>query len=317
MATRVLSLPGWTSSGPRHWQTLWERIDARITRVEQASWDFPVLSDWRARVHEALEASPEPTVLLGHSLGAVLIAHVGLQAKNVIGALLVAPPDLEAETAPLEVRGFRSTFGRLPFPTTLIASRDDRYATFEASARLATTIGAELIDAGAHGHLNTDSGLGTWPFGWEALRRLRSLAPFQLDPRLEQDSVPIATSALTQLRVFDEARYPWFLLVPTRPGIEELAHLDEANRRALIDESSALVTAIREVFGVDKVNVGALGNVVRQFHLHHVGRSLEDPAWPGPVWGHSARHPDPTLAHQRGSRLLAHPSVAARFAPLR
>lgn len=313
----MLSLPGWTNSGPRHWQTLWERLDARIIRVEQASWDFPVLSDWRARVHEALEASPEPTVLLGHSLGSVLIAHVGPQAKHVIGALLVAPPDLEADTAPLEVRGFRSTFSRLPFPTTLIASRTDQYATFGASERLAATLGSELVDAGPHGHLNTDSRLGTWPFGWEALRRLRALAPFHLDPRLEQDSVLIATSALTQLRVFDEARYPWFLLVPTRTGIEELTHLNEADRRALIDESSALVTAIREVFGVDKVNVGGLGNVVRQFHWHHVGRSFEDPAWPGPVWGHSPRQPNPTLAVERGSRLLVHPSVEARFAPLR
>lgn len=311
----MLSLPGWTNSGPQHWQTLWERLDPRITRVEQASWDFPELADWRARALEAITSSAEPTVLVGHSLGAILIAHLAEHApRNVVGALLVAPPDLEAPTAPTEVRGFRATFAKLPFPATLIVSSDDQYSSLAASRRLGATLGAELVEAGPKGHLNTDSRLGTWGFGWERLRRLRALAPFAIDPRLEADSVLIARSALCELRVVDDARVPWFLLVPRRSAVEELDQLSEPDRQALIDESAALTRAVRECFAVDKVNVGALGNIVRQLHLHHLGRGLLDPAWPAPFWGHGSAVRDRPLALRRAATLLEHPAVHARFA---
>lgn len=291
MSIRVLSLPGWTNSGPQHWQTLWERLDSRIVRVQQANWDQPNLSAWIAAARAALERSPEPTVLLGHSLGALLIAHVAPSAPNVVGALLVAPPDLHAPSTPPELRGFRAEFGRLPFPATMIVSHDDPHSTIAASRLLARTLGAELIDAGAKGHLNTASNLGTWRAGWEQLRLLRARAPFHLDPRLEADSQLIGRGSLSDLRLVDDARYLWCLLVPRRSGIEELDQLDDEDRATLSAESICLATAMRSAFDLDKLNVGTLGNVVRQLHLHHVGRTLDDPAWPGPVWGHSERVP--------------------------
>ena len=76
MSVRVLNLPGWNGSGAAHWQTLWERLDARVVRVEQADWDEPSREAWHARVVAALERSAEPTLLVAHSLGVVLAAHV-------------------------------------------------------------------------------------------------------------------------------------------------------------------------------------------------------------------------------------------------
>ena len=123
---------------------------------------------------------------------------------------------------------------------------------------------------------------------------------------------------LSELLLFDDARYPWFVLVPRRSGAEELVHLSEDDRETLQAESAALATALKSAFPVDKVNVGALGNVVRQLHVHHVGRRLDDPAWPGPVWGHSPRQPLGVDARERlVEALFAQPGLTQRFERLR
>lgn len=313
MSVRVLSLPGWNGSGPEHWQSRWERLDARVTRIEQASWTEPSLEQWRARVVAELT---EPTVLVGHSLGAALIAHVAetSAAAHVVGALLVAPPELSRPELPASVRAFEWPQRRLPFPSTLVASTDDTFGSFAHAAALASRLGATLVNAGPRGHLNADSGLGTWPEGWELLRQLRARAPFVLDPRLARDSHVFARSPLSELLLYDEARWPWLVLVPRRSGAEDPGHLPDADQQALAGESALLCAVLRERFQVDKVNVAALGNAVRQLHVHHIGRLLGDPAWPSPVWGHAARAP--MTAEQRAGwieRVLSDPRVGARF----
>ena len=108
---------------------------------------------------------------------------------------------------------------------------------------------------------------------------------FALDPRLEADTQLIGELRLSRLLLMNDARYPWVILVPRREGLVELMDLDAAERALLTEElaqAGAVVGALPEV---EKVNIGLLGNIVRQLHAHVVGRRAGDFAWPGPVWG--------------------------------
>jgi diadenosine tetraphosphate (Ap4A) HIT family hydrolase len=113
---------------------------------------------------------------------------------------------------------------------------------------------------------------------------------FNLDPRLDADSVLIADGPLSQLRLMDDARFPWLVLVPRVPGATEWIDLDGAAQRLLLAEINQAGALLRQHFApIDKLNIGALGNIVRQLHVHVVGRREGDAAWPGPVWGSGAR----------------------------
>lgn len=113
-------------------------------------------------------------------------------------------------------------------------------------------------------------------------------SPFVLDPKLAADSVSIANLALSDLRLMNDARFPWLLLVPRRAGAVEIIDLAKADRAALFEEITAASAALRTATGCDKLNVAALGNQVRQLHVHVVARFAGDAAWPGPVWGTGA-----------------------------
>lgn len=110
-------------------------------------------------------------------------------------------------------------------------------------------------------------------------------AGYVLDPRLAADTRPVADLALCELRLMDDARFPWLVLVPRRPGLAEVADLGEDDRRTLWHEVDRAAAALRAVAPCDKLNLGALGNIVRQLHVHVVARREGDAAWPGPVWG--------------------------------
>jgi diadenosine tetraphosphate (Ap4A) HIT family hydrolase len=112
---------------------------------------------------------------------------------------------------------------------------------------------------------------------------------FVLDPRLAADTIKVASLPLCDLLVMNDARYPWAILVPRIEGARELHDLSEADRTQVWAETNQVAGAIGSWAGVEKVNIGALGNVVSQLHVHVVGRHAGDPAWPGPVWGHSPR----------------------------
>ena len=127
---------------------------------------------------------------------------------------------------------------------------------------------------------------------------------FPLDPRLEADSVFIADGPLSQLRLMDDARFPWLVLVPRVPGATEWIDLDGASQRLLLAEINQAGALLRQHFApIDKLNIGALGNIVRQLHVHVVGRREGDAAWPGPVWGSGARRPYGTDTPALASRL--------------
>jgi diadenosine tetraphosphate (Ap4A) HIT family hydrolase len=112
-------------------------------------------------------------------------------------------------------------------------------------------------------------------------------APFALDPRLDADSHWIADGPLSQLRLIDEARYDWLVLVPRVAGASEWLDLDEAAEVLLLHEVQAVGGLLRAHVPCEKLNVGALGNIVRQLHVHVLARNAGDAAWPGPVWGAS------------------------------
>lgn len=116
-------------------------------------------------------------------------------------------------------------------------------------------------------------------------------AHFELDARLAADCIAIGRLPLSLLLLFNDARYPWFVLVPRRAGVSELYELPHDDLQQLCLESAQLARHMKRAFHADKINVGALGNVVPQLHVHHVARFRSDPAWPGPVWGHSPAQP--------------------------
>jgi diadenosine tetraphosphate (Ap4A) HIT family hydrolase len=119
---------------------------------------------------------------------------------------------------------------------------------------------------------------------------------FALDPRLAADTLPVGDLALSLVLLMNDARHPWFILVPRRPGLVELTDLGEGDAAALMTELRVATNVMLDLAKPDKVNVAALGNVVAQLHVHVVGRFLSDPAWPGPVWGRGPPTPYPAHA---------------------
>ena len=111
------------------------------------------------------------------------------------------------------------------------------------------------------------------------------VASFELDARLAADTHPLCRFALCELRLMDDANYPWLILVPRVIGARDLIDLDAQQRHQLSDEIDRSARLLRDAFRPHKLNVAALGNVVSQLHVHVIARFEEDPAWPAPVWG--------------------------------
>ncbi len=171
----VLLLPGWLNSGPEHWQSRWEALHGH-QRVEQDDWEWPRRGDWMARLDEVLLATPQPVLLVAHSLGCQLVAAWSARtrhAQRVAGALLVAPPDTEREDMPPNLFNWRPIVRqRLPFASLAVVSSDDPYCALPRAKAMAADWGAELVEIGARGHINGDSGLADWPEGLALLGRL-------------------------------------------------------------------------------------------------------------------------------------------------
>ena len=108
---------------------------------------------------------------------------------------------------------------------------------------------------------------------------------FTLHPRLKQDCIEIGRFELNRLLMMNDLRYPWFILVPERPAISEIYQLDKHDRLLMLEESCYLSEKMVSLYHPDKLNIGSLGNIVPQLHLHHIARYRTDSAWPGPVWG--------------------------------
>lgn len=179
---QILNVPGLYNSGPGHWQTRWEQLYPWFDRVDLGLWDAPDRQVWVQRLDQAIRAAQGPVILVAHSLGCVAVACwaalVGHSGRDpVVGALLVAPADPDSPRAPTPLKQFAPAPGSaLPFPSILVASRNDPHASFDRSTRMARAWGSHLVDAGAAGHINADSRLGDWPLGITLLDRLTDAA---------------------------------------------------------------------------------------------------------------------------------------------
>ena len=114
---------------------------------------------------------------------------------------------------------------------------------------------------------------------------------FALDQRLQQDTLVIGDFPLCRLLLSNDSNYPWFILVPRIDGISEVFQLGVADQQMLWKETTALAQLLNQGFTADKMNIGALGNVVNQLHVHVIVRKRDDAAWPAPVWGRQPAQP--------------------------
>jgi diadenosine tetraphosphate (Ap4A) HIT family hydrolase len=115
--------------------------------------------------------------------------------------------------------------------------------------------------------------------------KAQSSEAFVLHPQLAKDSVWLSDWPLCQLRLINDKNYPWFILVPRRPDVREIIDLTDEEQGLLWRESQKLSLLLKQQYAPDKLNIAALGNMVPQLHLHHIGRYISDAAWPAPVWG--------------------------------
>ncbi|GAB3526297.1 HIT domain-containing protein [Photobacterium alginatilyticum] len=110
---------------------------------------------------------------------------------------------------------------------------------------------------------------------------------FSLHPRLAADTTVLGDLPLCRVLLSKEALGPWLILVPRRDEITEIHHLPEQDQLQLMRESSAVASLLETDYQADKINIGALGNLVPQLHVHHIARFQSDIAWPGPIWGNT------------------------------
>jgi uncharacterized protein len=164
----ILIIPGYTNSGPDHWQSRWQAKLSTARRVEQAEWSKPVREDWVDAVVAAVNSATRPVVLVAHSLGvATAVLAVPHFERTVAGAFLVAPQDVaNPRIRPRHLMTF-GPYPRdpLPFPSITVASRNDPFGSYEAAEDIAAAWGSHLVDAGEAGHINVESGHGPWPEG--------------------------------------------------------------------------------------------------------------------------------------------------------
>lgn len=111
------------------------------------------------------------------------------------------------------------------------------------------------------------------------------MANFELHSQLARDSIHLADWPLSQVRVLNDANFPWFILVPRVAQVNEIIDLSEPDQQQLWQESGFLSHWLKAEYRPDKLNVAAIGNKVPQLHLHHIARFSHDPVWPDPVWG--------------------------------
>lgn len=126
---------------------------------------------------------------------------------------------------------------------------------------------------------------------------------FSVDPAFEAGSMAVADWPLCQVRLQDDARFPWLILLPRHVGLTELDQLTSSDQDRLMREIVLAGNLVRDLGRlidrpVEKLNVAALGNVTAQLHVHVIGRRSDDPAWPDPVWGRGTAQSWPTATRK-------------------
>jgi|WetSurMetagenome_2_1015567.scaffolds.fasta_scaffold28724_4 uncharacterized protein len=171
----ILIVPGLFNSAPGHWQSHWEQALPQAERVVQENWEQPTLGEWTANLAEVVRRRPG-AVLVAHSLGCALVAHLSRisDGRGIGGAFLAAPAEVNRE-GPVGrlLHGFSPMLRqRLPFPSTVVASRNDPHVHIDQARAFAQGWGSAFMDAGEAGHPNVASGHGPWPEGRALLGNL-------------------------------------------------------------------------------------------------------------------------------------------------
>lgn len=166
----VIIVPGLHDSGPAHWQSLWEAQNPAFARVRQRDWETPRRSEWIDALENTVARYDKKVLLVAHSLGVATVVHWARHRRDrALGAMLVSPSDVDCPAhSPEVVRDFSPLpTARLPFPSVLVASRNDPWVSFERAQHFARAWGSRLVDIGERGHINADSGLGSWEQGFQ------------------------------------------------------------------------------------------------------------------------------------------------------
>lgn len=199
----ILTMPGLDGSGADHWQTLWEEQLPNCRRVEVADWSRPDRNQWVESLGRAISRTSGKIIIVAHSLGChTVVWWAKLRwspacRDKIVAALLVAPPCLGKDCQSTRLFGFRPVpKDELPFPSILVASRNDPYCGFDTAEHLAEYWGCRLADAGSLGHINASSGIGDWEDGLALLESLiardadRSIRQrLQLIPKVHGDRI--------------------------------------------------------------------------------------------------------------------------------
>lgn len=110
---------------------------------------------------------------------------------------------------------------------------------------------------------------------------------FILHPRLANGTIELGRLHRTRVLLKNNALFPWLIVVPeVTDEIEDLHQLDPQRYDEVTQAIRTVSQFVSAHFQPDKLNVACIGNQVRQMHIHIVGRSEGDPAWPGVVWSH-------------------------------
>ncbi|AJY46565.1 RBBP9/YdeN family alpha/beta hydrolase [Martelella endophytica] len=164
----IIIVTGLKDSGPEHWQSRWEKKLSTARRVVQDDFAKPEREPWVNRIAETVNTAERPVVLVAHSLGVpTTILAISQFRKPIAGAFLVAPPEVDnPKIRPKHLMSF-GPYPRepLPFPSIVIASRNDSFGSFEHAGDVANAWGSEFFDLGEAGHISPDTGFGPWPEG--------------------------------------------------------------------------------------------------------------------------------------------------------
>ncbi|MDI1322970.1 MAG: alpha/beta fold hydrolase [Algoriphagus sp.] len=173
--TNYLIVPGLGNSGPGHWQTFFENSGPNFIRIQQQDWEAPACEDWIRKIDQLVSKYPlSSVILIGHSMGCTAIAHWAKKyQKEIKGALLVAPSDLEAPVYSFPATGFTPIpQEKFNFRTIVVASENDEWVSPDRARFFAANWGSEFISLGKAGHINVASGYGDWKEGLVILKKL-------------------------------------------------------------------------------------------------------------------------------------------------
>ena len=175
-----LIVPGYSNSGPDHWQTYWEKSFPDASRVRQHCWEFPKKAEWVDTLDETVSSLKSDTIIVSHSLGVAttVLCLLKMAAEKrlpacVKGVFLVAPADIDVidiveDFAPMPLE-------KLPVPSCVVASENDEYVTIERARLFADSWGSMFFDIGCKGHINALSNIGEWEEGRALLKEFEKI----------------------------------------------------------------------------------------------------------------------------------------------